>query len=401
MELDYIPVFSQLRPELKQELNKKLTQVDIKPGGIIIREGDIDKTIYFITDGIVKIIRIDSASEEQVLAVLHRGEFFGEVSFIDEKPRSASVIAQTNTKLLKLEYSQLESLLQNYPTEMLNVLMNIFTSITERLRQTNDHLMRLIQISHTAQKASEELKRNILGIISHELRTPLTVIKSSSQLLQFDELTPQQRQFLEMIDRQSTHLNRLVDGLLTLSSIQHGRLTIRKAQFNIVAAIEQAIIKLHSSITERGINIIKEFSQDEIYLYGDPIMISEMVVAVTDNAIKFNKKGGAVTIKVRWVSEDEAENMGWQVIPNECEGVIELTVSDTGIGILPDDFQNIFKPFWQADISATRQHGGAGIGLSFTKEIVLAHQGRIELDSTLNQGSTFRIYIPSLVPSGS
>jgi two-component system phosphate regulon sensor histidine kinase PhoR len=235
--------------------------------------------------------------------------------------------------------------------------------------------------------------------VSHELRTPLTAIKGYAETLlngaMKDPATAQR--FLEIIDRHSERLSRLIDDLLTLSNLELGKTELRKEEI-VLADIVTEVFEVFKEKAERGgVALVRHCSAELPSLTGDSDRLQQVLVNLIDNAIKYTSTGGMVTVTAQVVHDPES---GPQVHNGLASGTIqpgewlEVAVTDTGSGIPEEDLPRLTQRFYRVDKARSRELGGTGLGLAIVKHIVQAHHGFLRIESQLKRGTTVRIFFP-------
>lgn len=228
-------------------------------------------------------------------------------------------------------------------------------------------------------------KHEFLGSMSHELRTPLTrVIGLSSTLLQSylaERLTlpiEKQRQYLEIIQQSGKHLLNIIDNILDFSEVESGNYLLNIEQISLSNLAREVLQSLETEANEKQIELKLELKINEKNLFsGDREKLAEILLNLIGNGIKFTDSGGKVTVRI------------W----HEAERAI-LQVEDTGIGIAKAEIPLLFEKFKQLEDFRRRTHGGTGLGLALTKQLIELHSGTIEVRSILNKGSIFTVYLP-------
>ncbi|MGI9140614.1 MAG: sensor histidine kinase [Gemmatimonadaceae bacterium] len=235
----------------------------------------------------------------------------------------------------------------------------------------------------TAEKASLA-KSDFLAVMSHELRTPLTAIMGYEELLA-DGITgpvnPQQAQQLGRIKASAQHLLGLIDEVLTFSRIEAGRETIRLEIADVNRIIEDSANLVAPLAAEKKLGFVVHLLDPPRFMRTDPVKVRQMIVNLLTNAVKFTE-AGTVSCKVA----ADGQN-------------IEITVHDTGIGISAEHLDKVFDPFWQVEQKATRRAGGTGLGLTVTRRLARLLGGDVAVESSVGEGTTFRITIPGLASS--
>jgi signal transduction histidine kinase len=231
---------------------------------------------------------------------------------------------------------------------------------------------------------TDQVKTRFLANMSHELRTPLTaIIGFSDLLLKETEIaqSPIQLEYLTTISSASEHLLRLITDLLDFSLLDAGKLEMQFEHVDLNLLIQEVLLTGRAFVQDKPISFYNEAEPNLPWVWADGVRIRQVLLNLLTNAIKFTDKG-EVTIRTRLI---EAVDMGSvQIAP--C---IQISVIDTGIGISEASLQKLFRPFNQADDSATRKVGGAGLGLSIARRLVEMHGGRIWAKSKPGEGSTF------------
>ncbi len=226
----------------------------------------------------------------------------------------------------------------------------------------------------------DRLKSNFFANISHEFRTPLTLIMGQIESLLGASPGEFTRKKLKTALSNSKQLQALINRLLELSKLESGEFKMKIAYTELNSFLRK-ILSAFESLTERQ-NIGLEFKRhsNEIYLYIDREKIEEVFNNLISNAIKFTPENGTISMRIS---------------PNENEsGYVSIFVSDTGIGLKPEDLSHIFDRFYQVDSSQTREYEGTGIGLAIVKELVQLHKGIISVKSEVGKGTEFCIQLP-------
>ncbi len=241
------------------------------------------------------------------------------------------------------------------------------------------------------------LKSNFLATVSHELRTPLTaVIGFSEMLLQgiAGDVNNEQREYLQTILERAGQLLSLITSVLEMSHMESGAMPLDLAPSSLGELVEAAISTLLP--TAQRANVVLEHHLDEVALplvLCDAEKIARVLLNLLGNAIKFTRPGGRVSIAaelapIRRPFKEET------FFGEEVRDALCVVVSDTGIGVPSEQIARIFDAFYQVDASPTREHGGAGLGLSIVKNLVTAHGGDIWAESALGVGTSFYFTLP-------
>jgi signal transduction histidine kinase len=243
----------------------------------------------------------------------------------------------------------------------------------------NARLFREIEVKSRQLAAASQHKSEFLANMSHELRTPLNAIIGYSEMLQEEARDSQQDAFipdLERINEAGKHLLSLINDILDLSKIEAGRMELEPTDFHLPTALENALTLVRERATRRGIALQATIDQRLRDVRADERKIKQVVLNLLSNAIKFTPEGGRIHVRA---------------VP--VDGLVEVSVSDTGVGIAPEDQETVFEEFRQVGISATKQEG-TGLGLTLCRKFVELHGGRIWVKSQAGSGSTFTFTIP-------
>ena len=225
-------------------------------------------------------------------------------------------------------------------------------------------------------EAATRAKSAFLANMSHEIRTPMNAIIGLAHLMARDARDPLQVGRLAKIDGAAKHLLQVISDILDLSKIEAGKMSLEDVDFGLDDLLDRVFEIVGGRAREKGLELVLDTDHAPAALRGDPTRLSQAVINLLSNAVKFTERGW-VRLGIERVTEDEA-------------GVLlRFEVSDTGIGIAPQDQAHLFGAFEQADSSTSRRHGGTGLGLALTRHIAVMMGGEVGVDSTPGQGSRF------------
>lgn len=224
--------------------------------------------------------------------------------------------------------------------------------------------------------ASEKLKNDFISRVSHELRTPLTAIKGWAETMQYgvpDRITLEKG--MSVIVSESSRLTGIVEELLDFSKLQSGRLTMQKQKIDILAEVDEAVYMFKERALSEGKHLLYDEPETMPPVYGDRNRLKQVFINVLDNALKYTAEGGMVGVQVYQDYKDE---------------MIKIIVADNGCGIAADDIPKIKDKFYKAN----QKVNGSGIGLAVADEIIKLHQGSLDIDSSLDVGTTVTVSLP-------
>ena len=231
----------------------------------------------------------------------------------------------------------------------------------------------------TEMRRLEQARTDFAANVSHELKTPLTSIRGFVETLEAGAIDnpPMAHKFLRIIMLETERLTRLINDILSISKLESGQdeVAIERIRLDKVAYDVSDMLMIHAG--EKQVTINAHVNEKPTYIMGNPDRVEQMLINLIENAIKYNKPGGSVTVQV--FSNDQEAN---------------VTISDTGIGIAEEHLPRMFERFYRVDKGRSRQMGGTGLGLAIVKHIVRSMNGEIEVHSKLGEGTEFLITLP-------
>jgi signal transduction histidine kinase len=244
----------------------------------------------------------------------------------------------------------------------------------------NVRLFNEIQEKSRQLEIANQHKSEFLANMSHELRTPLNAVIGFSEVLQqgmVGELNDKQSEYLNYIHTSGSHLLSLINDILDLSKVEAGRMELELAGFNVPLAIDNALTLIRERANNHGLTLECAIDAAVADIHADERKFKQVMLNLLSNAVKFTPDGGKISVAARQIND-----------------TVEVSVTDTGIGIAREDCDAVFDEFRQVGRHAQGKAEGTGLGLALTKKFIELHGGKIWLTSTLGQGTTFSFTLP-------
>ncbi|HEU4345467.1 MAG TPA: ATP-binding protein [Candidatus Binatia bacterium] len=252
----------------------------------------------------------------------------------------------------------------------------------------NGRVLGYVLVFHdiTELKRLENVRADFVANVSHELRTPLSAIKGYAETLLHNPPQSREtsREFLEVIDRHSERLGRLIDDLLTLSDLESGTAQFAKQSIEVDKLVRPVLEIFQAQADRKGISLSRTVDPGVPAVSGDPDRLQQLLINLVDNALKYTPAQGAVRVQAQRSSRSNGDRP-----------MVEIAVSDTGCGIPDHHIPRLTERFYRVDKARSRELGGTGLGLAIVKHIVQAHGGRLQVDSLLQKGTTVRVFLPA------
>ncbi|MFQ3250434.1 MAG: signal transduction histidine kinase/ligand-binding sensor domain-containing protein [Glaciecola sp.] len=256
---------------------------------------------------------------------------------------------------------------------------------TSELEQANNQLAIAVEETNKAKDLAikaAQAKSNFLAIVSHEIRTPMNSIIGMSELLLTSELNENQKRYANAVSRAGESLLQLINDILDLSKIEADQIELENHEFDLHALIEELLFLFSVKASEKELELGYSISKDcPRHIMGDAHRLRQVISNLLSNAIKFTS-AGSINLNIQYIDKQ-----------------IQIAVKDTGIGIEQEHFEKIFNEFQQADSTTTRNFGGTGLGLSITRKIVEKMLAKIDVASSLGEGTTFTVSLPVVLPN--
>src|SRR5688572_21874936 len=399
-----IALFKNLSPAVVEEIMSHAEIRNYQPGDVLIKKNSIPGKLFILCEGKVGVF-----NEDVLLLELEVNSIFGE-GFLADASATATIIANTPVVTREFHRNKFFELSEAYP----KLILNIFSIYHQRLRSANDKALKeareresklevlvnertaeLNQALETLQSTNNELaetrdslletqkfRQQFLANMSHEIRTPMNAIVGLTNLLLKTPLNELQDKYLGVIRNSGNNLLVIINDILDLAKIESGKMDLEEVPFGLVNAIQNVHTILGLKANEKGIKMIANVHPEvPHYVKGDETRITQVIMNLAGNAIKFTEKGSVtIGVNVEYMEGNEY--------------ALRFSITDTGIGIPEDKIDKIFESFGQASADTTRKFGGTGLGLTISKQLVEMHGGQIRVNSKPGEGSTFYFVIP-------
>jgi signal transduction histidine kinase len=358
-------------------------------GRIICREGDQGDAIYLVRNGTAAIVKGDFSSP---LVLAHRGtgEIIGEMALLEDLPRSASVVALEPMSVIQIGRDDfLASMLSSPATDV-----DMLSKLSRRLRSTDDILAtlsgsesrltgRVTELASENRQLQElqRLRQQTMDLVIHDLRNPLHGIMAALDLLEISlppEVRAGNRKFITYINASCSRLQHLVDSLIDISRMETGEMKLCREKADLLDIVKRAVEQASPALESAEIIGQMELPASMPAVEVDKSMLDRVISNLLDNAVKFTPSGGRMTIS------------GWHE-----SGEARIAVTDTGVGIPPEQRDHIFERFARGSNGGSARSGGFGLGLTFCRLAVEAHGGRIWVEDSPDQiGCRFVVALP-------
>lgn len=351
------------------------------PGQVLFRENSPAERFFIVLDGMVEVWKDYASPHPDLLAVHGQGHLFGEMALIDDLPRSATVVAKTDTRVLYLFRREFDRILHENPS----VAMSILRSLSAMVRKSNESFVEdLRKQNRELERAYRELKRTqqeliraerfsnlgkLSSMILHDIRNPISIVKGYGEMLQlFSEKPEKVREYATNVVRETERLNRIASELLDYS---RGEIRLDVQVVSLDQLLSRLMENVGAALESRKISMEIHNEIHEPVLLDQERMLRVMINLV-DNARKAMRRGGSLRVS--------AERSGQ---------LARIVVADTGVGMSPDVLERVFEPFYSES-----EQGGTGLGMVIVKNVIEAHRGSLEIESNEGSGTTVRISLP-------
>lgn len=387
------PFLSLLAATDREQLIRSVDEINCGAGDIVFEEGEPGDNMYLILSGSVVITKGDLDSPT-ILAYRGAGEIFGEMALLENQPRSATVIALSDLRLVSANSSQFEQLLQEMPSvgrgimEMLSGRLRNMSEARSTGELSEKRLSLQISALQNEKQRLEELqllRQETSELIIHDLRNPLSAIAISLKMLEMvlpPEVFHANQEILSIAQVSCERMQRLVDALLEVSRMEAGEVQFVMSDVDFAEMIQEAV-KRFTILARKGVSLRSQISANLPHVLADRDKIERVLVNLLDNALKYAPENSAICV--------EAIKKG---------ASLQVSVSDEGPGIPPGERQRIFERF--AQIPAERNaRRGFGLGLTYCRLAIEGHGGRIWVEVGENgRGSRFIFTLPISINDG-
>ena len=330
----------------------------------------------FVNEAHIKAIAFDATGMSVREAQPESIEVHGILDEVFASGKTAELREIPVTVGTKIRYFNLTFAPRRDLTGTVDGIMILGSEITEQVEARKA----IIKAKESAE-AANTAKTTFLANMSHEIRTPMGVIIGFCELLQYPDITAEEREdYLKRIIKNTKGLTRIIDDILDLAKVEAGKLEIEKMEFSLNNLLHEVIELFKDRAKEKNIYLHLQFETTVPKLiYSDPVRLRQILINLIGNAIKFTTDGG-VTVVAQWINEKKAKPK------------LEIRVRDTGIGLSKSQVEKIFQPFIQADGSTSRLFGGTGLGLVISRRLAVALGGNIYIENSAEHaGCTFVI----------
>lgn len=353
MDYNLRDIFTELSEDELRHIFGLVEIIDYPPKFMVLKEGEKSKEVFIIKNGSVFVKR-----KGKILATLTRGDVFGEMASIEELPRSATIETIEKTQVYRITGDSFLKLLQ----EKTNVAISILKILSNRLRKLTEYIV---------EKEFQEERLATIGKLSstiiHDLKSPLAAIKGYIGLLRDKKMDKETESYLETMSEAVDYILNMIEEILEFG---REKTSILYQKVNLKEFAEDYVSLFSKTIKEKEIKINVQ-ANDNIFAEIDPNKLKRVLNNLLKNSVEAIEKKGTIEIRVK-----------------KNEEFVQLIIKDTGIGMQPYVLERIFEPFFSFG------KVGTGLGMTVVKKIIDDHEGKIEVQSEPNVGTTFTITIP-------
>lgn len=386
----FIPEFTGALTDFTAERNEKIQQLEKQNGDLNLQhqlmkrqKQNTEAIIYSIRDAVI----VSDASQRILIANNAAQDLFQfKLDPQDPQKIEDAILQEEFVELLCNSIQNQQQHIKRELTFQADDDTRTFDCILSCVKDDKGLLSGVVAVLHDISREKEisKTKSDFVSHVSHELKTPLASINAYAEMLVDGEAqdTDTIHQFCSIIQTQAQRLNRLIEDILNISRIESGLTKINKQPLSVAILIADAVKMIKSYAQEKNITVTADTSIIHDQVYADRDMITQVIVNLLSNAVKYTPENGSVSV---------------QTEVNDAEQVVNVAVSDTGVGIPEKDIDHVFDKFYRVD--ANKKYAkGTGLGLNLVKQIIeKVHGGRIFVTSKINEGSTFGFELPLAV----
>ncbi|MDQ6940321.1 MAG: cyclic nucleotide-binding domain-containing protein [Verrucomicrobiota bacterium] len=354
-------LFEGIRPDLLVDVAHELRVARLEEGDVVFREGDPGDSLYLIGKGSVQISKLGRGGNQETLAYIQSGNFFGEMALLDGKPRSANATAVEPTVLASVNEETFQHILELAPNRL---HMNFLRSVSERLRHVNSHF-----ITEVMRSERLSLVGSMANSIIHDLKNPICIVKCCSDLITTETTDPRLRQLTAMLNKAVNGMTSMTQELLDYA---RGSTELKKESISIWRLLDELSEQALQLLPGQNVQFVKHLHYaGEIEV--DLARFTRVLCNLIKNAREAMTGGGILTFET-------------DRIKNE----VMIRLADTGCGMPPEILARVFEPF----VTHGKSHG-TGLGMAIAKSIVEAHDGTISVTSVPGNGTSIEIRLPA------
>ena len=382
--LQELEPFSGIHPRELEKISSLMQRQLFALGEVLIEEGAVANQFFVMIKGRLEVVKSIEGDDQEVLNIIDQsGELFGEMALVEDKVRSAGIVAKEESEVLVVQKEGFLELVNHFPQFTLEVAKSISqylrktdSTLINTLEKKNRELNSIIEELNATREALVENERlSIVGrmasTILHDLKNPMTTIAGFAQLIGLKEMAHEDVvKYTKIISQQVNQINTLAQELLAFAK---GSSTLQLQKMKFPACMEDSLNSIHQNLVQQNMKLVTDF-QGEVFIQIDQSRFHRVYENLANNAIEAMSDGGTLTFTGQ-VGDDH----------------LLISISDTGHGMEAEVLSKVFDDFF-----THQKHNGTGLGLAIVKSIVTDHNGEISVQSELGQGTTFTLTLPIL-----
>jgi signal transduction histidine kinase len=342
----------------------------------VFRQGERGDHLYIVVSGMVRSIMTTESGLEKPIAVHGPGSSFGEMALLDGASRSATAVVARPAELLRVGREEMETAFRRNPEAREKFLREGVRLLSSRLRSSNERYWSLAGRSLRARAGAAHARSRLASLMSHEFRTPLTIIKAIAQRMRLGA-SALDGGLVEKIEQQCGRLEVLVDDLIALALLQTSTAVQELGDVDLAEVAAEVAREMSGQARRKGLRLSLPETKGEAVVTADRSLVRRALRHLVDNAVKFSSDGEILL-----------------EVTSGARGACRLSVRDQGVGIEAEDLERLSSSFVQEQDPHNRDVEGLGIGLALVTEVARVHGGRLIVDSTPGEGSTFALELP-------